>query len=844
MVKWPRMGFLFLGVALGLVFCGTAMADASKFSRELSHILSSSPPGMKHSMIVHLTDQVDIHALDEQLYYQKVTRQFRHKTVVEALQAAAARSQGPVREFLDELVQTGEVEGYTPYWIVNCFVVLGTDQAAALLAQRDDIAFLEANFKAELIDPIRSKGGEHFDSDANTPPAGIVAVHAPQVWYQLGIKGEGALIGGLDTGVDGAHPALGYRWRGNFAPWQHCWRSPVGGTTTPTDTYGHGTHTMGTMCGATVATGTGDTVGVAPSALWIADDAINQGTGSGLDADILDGFQWFADPDGNPETVDDVPDVVQNSWGVYSGFYGYQDCDARWDVAILALEAGGTVACFSAGNEGPGAQTMRSPANAIYDSVSFFSVGAVNATDYSWPYPIAGFSSRGPSDCDHVTIKPEVVAPGVSVYSSVPGGGYQQYGWDGTSMAGPHAAGIIALMRSANPNADVRDMKSILMRTAHDEGTTGEDNAYGFGFVDAYEAVIRSMAGYGRIMGTIRDASTLDPIQALVEVVGGSEQTNSSATTGNYVLFLPGDSTYTLRYSLYGYVTQEHTLYAAMDDTTFQNVNLEPRPVVTVFSEDFESGAPGWTHSSPSGWGDQWHISTEMVHGGSYSYKCGHTGTRPYALFLDSRLVSPTISSLPSEARLYFWMWIESELSGDYPDSAFDGGILEVSANGGAFNQVTPIGGYPKTFRWKRGANPATGPMRGMPCWAQDLTWVQEAVDLASFTGQSIQLRYRFGSDASTGYEGWYVDDILITALGEPVTDVTGLVITSEGNDLHLYWNADANYGYRIYDDNDPVGSFTNLVGETTANDFVVTGGAASAEVKFYIVRGWDGSAQ
>jgi subtilisin family serine protease len=838
------MWFVFVGVALGLVLCSTAMANTGKFSQELTYILNSSPQGMNHSMIVHLTDQVDIRTLDGQLYNQKVTRQFRHKTVVEALQAAAARSQGPVRAYLDELVQSGEVVGYTPYWIVNCFVVLGTEQAASMLAARDDISYIEANPQVELIDPIRSKDEGHFDSDANTPPAGIVAVRAPQVWYELGIKGEGALIGGLDTGVDGAHPALGYRWRGNYAPWQHCWRSPVGGTTTPTDTYGHGTHTMGTMCGATVATGTGDTTGVAPSALWIADDAINQGTGSGLDADILDGFQWFADPDGNPETVEDVPDVVQNSWGVYSGFYGYQDCDARWDAAILALEAGGTVACFSAGNEGPGAQTMRSPANAIYDSVSFFSVGAVNATDYSWPYPIAGFSSRGPSDCDHSTIKPEVAAPGVSVYSTVPGGGYQQYGWDGTSMAGPHAAGIIALMRSANPNADVRDMKSILMRTAHDEGTSGEDNSYGFGFVDAYEAVIRIMAGYGRIMGTVRDASTMNPVNALVEVVGGTEQTTSSITTGNYLLLLHGDSTYTIRYSLYGYVTQEYTLYVAMSDTTFQNVNLVPRPVFTVFSEDFEGGAPGWTHSSPSDWGDQWHLSTEMVHGGTQSYKCGHTGTRPYALFLDSRLMSPTIPNLPGEARLYFWMWIQSELSEDYPDSAFDGGILEISANGGAFNEALPVSSYPKTFSRMRDGSQATGPMRGIPCWAQNLTWVKQAVDLASFAGQSIQLRYRFGSDHVIGYEGWYVDDVLIVALGESVADVTGLVMIGEGDDLHLYWDPDANHGYRIYDDTDPFGSFTNQVGETTANDFVVVGGAASTEVKFYIVRGWNGSAQ
>jgi hypothetical protein len=117
-------------------------------------------------------------------------------------------------------------------------------------------------------------------------------------------------------------------------------------------------------------------------------------------------------------------------------------------------------------------------------------------------------------------------------------------------------------------------------------------------------------------------------------------------------------------------------------------------------------------------------------------------------------------------------------------------------------------------------------------------------VELASFAGQSIQLRYRFGSDNATGYEGWYVDDISITAFGEPVTEVTGFVILVEGNDLHLFWDTDANYGYRIYDDDDPMGSFTNKIGETTANDFVISGGAASAEMKFYIVRGWDGGAQ
>ena len=95
---------------------------------------------------------------------------------------------------------------------------------------------------------------------------------------------------------------------------------------------------------------TNDTTGVAPAALWIADDAIGGGTGSVFDNNVVDAYQWFADPDGNPATTDDVPDIVNNSWGVNGGFSGYSDCDHRWDVAIIALEAAGCVVEFSSGN--------------------------------------------------------------------------------------------------------------------------------------------------------------------------------------------------------------------------------------------------------------------------------------------------------------------------------------------------------------------------------------------------------------------------------------------------------------------------------------------------------------
>jgi hypothetical protein len=356
-------------------------------------------------------------------------------------------------------------------------------------------------------------------------------------------------------------------------------------------------------------------------------------------------------------------------------------------------------------------------------------------------------------------------------------------------------------------------------------------------------APVGLVSAYGWLMGTVRDGSTNDPIQAEVEVVGDTQRTTASES-GQYRLFLLGNFTYTVRYLLWGYVSQMHTVYVAEEDTTYYDANLDPQPVITLFSDDFESGAPGWSHTSPPSWGDQWHISTERAHGGSHSWKCGDTGSGNYDNLLDAQLSSTLIPDIPDEARLYFWMQIQGEVSSAYPDSAYDGGILEISADGGSFEQVTTISGYPKTFRWRTGSgSPATGPMPGQPCWADNPTWVEEAVDLQPYVGQSVQFHFRFGSDASGRHEGWYVDDVSVVALDLPGISVpTGLVIAVEGDDLHLRWNSDANYGYRVYSDDNPQGGFATLVGETTETEFVIVGGAAAAGIKFYTVQGWHGA--
>lgn len=240
---------------------------------------------------------------------------------------------------------------------------------------------------------------------------------------------------------------------------------------------------MGTMVGAYGV----DTVGMAWGAQWIANNSINQGVGAGFDSDVTNAYNWAADPDGNPATRYDVPDASCNSWGIDSRFGGgYLDCDRRWNTAIWNAEAAGCAIEYSAGNEGPTASSHRSPANICSTDVRSFAVGAVDGAT-PWPHTIASFSSRGPSDCNSSVIKPEVCAPGVTVRSCYNNGGYTTM--SGTSMAGPHVAGAFLLLRQYNTDATGDTIKKALIQSARDEGTGGNDNTYGWGFIDVNAAI-------------------------------------------------------------------------------------------------------------------------------------------------------------------------------------------------------------------------------------------------------------------------------------------------------------------------------------------------------------------
>jgi len=255
------------------------------------------------------------------------------------------------------------------------------------------------------------------------------------------------------------------------------------------------------MCGSDGS----NQIGMAPGAEWIAAAVIDRVSIDRTIADAILAFEWFADPDGDPFTSDDVPAVVNNSWGISPIWHGVPHCDNTFWNVIDNCEAAGAAVVYAAGNEGPGSKTLRTPADRIASETNMFAVGALLAGSNS----IASFSSRGPSGCDNATIKPEVTARGDDVRSSIDGGGYGLL--SGTSMAAPHVSGAIALLKSGSPESTPEEIKEALFYTAVDLGSAGEDNTYGMGRIDVVAALDYLGGSTGRLSVSLTPDS--DPVR-------------------------------------------------------------------------------------------------------------------------------------------------------------------------------------------------------------------------------------------------------------------------------------------------------------------------------------------
>ncbi len=469
---------LFITLVLVLAYA-TSFAQFAEVSTRLKAKLSSMSPMEYTQVLVLMKDRVNIEALDAQLYSQKATAQFRAKTVIDALMDKARTTQGPILAALENKKLTGKVRNYEAFWISNMILVEANVEAIIDLTRRTDVDEIDMDALLEYDKPVDPPVMSKEGTEASE--IGLKVIKANKLW-EIGVTGLGRLVMNIDTGVEGTHPALSSRWRGNNGqPWWRAWFDKNGSTTAPADCDGHGTHTMGIMCGRSASTG--DTVGVAPNAQWIAARTI---CSSPHTSNSIAAFQWAMNPDSNASTTSDMPDAIGNSW--YDPDIS-DECTGIYKTTLDALEAAGIAVVFSCGNNGPGTSTVTKPKNINTNPVNVFSVGNINGNS-AFPYPIASSSSRGPSLCGgtgSLLIKPEVCAPGTSVRSSYTGGGYSSL--TGTSMACPHIVGAVALLKEVAPNMTGKQILEALYNTAVQLPVGGsENNDYGKGVIDVYAA--------------------------------------------------------------------------------------------------------------------------------------------------------------------------------------------------------------------------------------------------------------------------------------------------------------------------------------------------------------------
>jgi len=288
--------------------------------------------------------------------------------------------------------------------------------------------------------------------------------------HELGLDGSDVIVGMLDTGFDYKnHEAFAhlqvdaeYDFINDDSTTQNeeqnsDWTSQID----------HGTLTLSAIGGFSP----GELIGPAFGATYFLAKTEDVRSETEVEEDFwVAGIEWL-----ERQGVD----VVNSSLG-YNNWYTYQDMDGGTATTTIAAEIAvskGVVVVNSAGNEGDDSwRYVIAPA----DGFNVISVGAVFNTG-----DLIGFSSRGPTYDGR--IKPDVMAQGWSVRSVQPGTLADYGGASGTSLASPLVAGVAALVLQAHPYLTPTQVRDALRNTA--SRATSPNNDFGWGIVDAYEAI-------------------------------------------------------------------------------------------------------------------------------------------------------------------------------------------------------------------------------------------------------------------------------------------------------------------------------------------------------------------
>lgn len=468
----------------------------------------AKPEAIRHSSLyaVQLAEQAD---LSQEAVLPRGAD--RRAAAWADLEATARRTQPALTSKLDRLRSIGVVDGYRSAVLANTvFVDVDKqhetrfnremqrlkDAGVVAAVERDTLVPGESPPDSPFPDPSPDRDwktwlgapfiGDGMGSrirDLPTVAPHLEAIGVSAAWNQ-GITGKGVRIGLIDDGFDVTHPALRAAYEGTGTNHDYTWKDLTLGRTHPYQLK-HDVHGTG-MASVAVGRTRAGTTGVAPDAKFIGarlgfpQQTIHPDRYQGW-SNLLTGLEWMLAPSTQDGSVRDArrgADIVSIS--LRDPFHSLEN---TMRTGVRQLLDAGVLVVEGAGNEGPEPGTIGSPS----DLADVLTIGASDATGRAAP-----FSSRGPvhaprnADEPRVT-KPDLLAPGSGIVHALPGGGYASN--SGTSPATPVAAGVAALIMSAYPSLDARDVADVLRASARDVHRKGVDSVSGFGLIDVPSAL-------------------------------------------------------------------------------------------------------------------------------------------------------------------------------------------------------------------------------------------------------------------------------------------------------------------------------------------------------------------
>lgn len=287
----------------------------------------------------------------------------------------------------------------------------------------------------------------------------------------FGVTGKRVAVAVVDTGIDGSH----VDFQGKIVAWKD---TSGDNTTSPNDSNGHGSHVAGIVAGS----GRGDAryTGVAPDAKLVGVKVFPSTSPFANSSAIIEGIEWIV-------KNKDAYNIVAANLSLGSIIPCSDGKSANSKAVDNAASRKGVTMVIAAGNAGPGPCTVSSPGDARLAVTVGNNIdpGTASASKRGWGLAIS--SSRGPTADGRV--KPDVIAPGTAIMAVATGTGTGYTAKSGTSMASPFVAGVVALMKEAGPGLKPDKVKRILMETATPWGPARPNQEYGWGMLNAYQAV-------------------------------------------------------------------------------------------------------------------------------------------------------------------------------------------------------------------------------------------------------------------------------------------------------------------------------------------------------------------